>query len=157
MLQNPTENAGRGVVRVHIDQNPYDSPTPTTGAALYALGGIHQGLELFREVDGNQEDELVTNDGHALQIKQDEHFHSGKERKFRVIVNLEEKIVTKKVLTFWEVVRLAYPPSADGPNVVYTVTFKKAAGPRHEGTLEDGQTVEVKNGTIFNVRRTDRS
>jgi Multiubiquitin len=108
-------------------------------------------------VDGNQEDEVVANDGHELRLKQDEHFHSGKDRKFRVIVNLEEKIVTKKVLTFWEVVRLAYPPSADGPHVVYTVTFKKAGGPRREGTLEDGQTVEVKNGTIFNVRRTDRS
>jgi hypothetical protein len=157
MLQNPTENAGHGVVRVHIDQNPYELPNPTTGAALYALTGIHQGLELFREVEGNLEDELVAHDGHELRLKPDEHFHSGKDRKFRIIVNLQEKVVTKQVLTFWEVVRLAYPPSADGPDVVYTVTFKKAAGPRREGTLEDGQTVEVKNGTIINVRRTDHS
>jgi hypothetical protein len=157
MLENHIENAGRGAVRVHIDQNPYDSPNPTTGAALYALVGIHQGLELFREVDGNQEDQLVANDAGELRLMQGEHFHSGKDRKFRIIVNLEEKVVTKKVLTFWEVVRLAYPPSADGPQVVYTITFKKAAGPRREGTLEEGQKVEIKNGTIFNVRRTDRS
>jgi len=157
MPENHTENAGRGAVRVHIDQNPHDSPNPTTGAALYALAGIHQGLELFREVDGNQEDQLVANDGGELRLMPDEHFHSGKDRKFRIIVNLEAKVVTKKVLTFWEVVRLAYPPSADGPQVVYTVTFKKAAGPRREGTLEEGQKVEIKNGTIFNVRRTDRS
>lgn len=124
---------------------------------MYALAGIHQGSELFREVEGNQEDQLVANDGHELRLVPDEHFHSGKDRKFRIIVNLEEKIVTKRVLTFWEVVRLAYPPSADGPSVVYTVTFKKAAGPRREGTLEDGQTVEIKNGTNFHVRRTDRS
>lgn len=157
MLENHTESPAHAVVRVHIDQNPYDSPNPTTGSSLYALAGIHQGLELFREAEGNLEDQLVAKDGHELHLKQDEHFHSGKDRKFRIIVNLEEKVVTKKVLTFWEVVRLAYPPSADGPNVVYTVTFKKAAGSRHEGTLEDGQTVEIKNGTIFNVRRTDRS
>jgi len=36
------------------------------------------------------------------------------------------------------------------------VTYKKAAEPR-EGTLDEGQSVEIKNGTIFNVRRTDRS
>jgi hypothetical protein len=154
MNQNPAENVG---IRVHIDQNPYNSPNPTTGAALYALAGIHHGLELFREVEGNQEDDLVANDHNRVDLKLDQHFHSGKERKFRIVVNLEEKIVTKRVLTFWEVVRLAYPPSADGPNVVYTITYKRAAGAHHEGTLDDGQSVEVKNGTIFNVRRTDRS
>jgi hypothetical protein len=157
MSEIQAENAVRGAVRVHIDQNPYDSPSATTGAALYALARIHQGLELFREVEGNQEDQLVANDGHEIHLTQDEHFHSGKDRKFRIIVNLEEKIVTQRVLTFWEVVRLAYPPSADGPNVVYTVTYKKAAGPHRDGTLDDGQSVEVKNGTIINVRRTDRS
>jgi hypothetical protein len=157
MLENHTEKARPGTVRVHIDQYPVESPNPTTGTALYSLAGIPQGLELFREVEGNQEDQIVANDGHELRLTQDEHFHSGKDRNFRIIVNLEEKTVAKKVLTFWEVVRLAYPPSADGPMVVYTVTFKKAAGPRREGTLEDGQTVEIKNGTVFNVRRTDRS
>jgi hypothetical protein len=37
------------------------------------------------------------------------------------------------------------------------MTYKKAAGPEREGTLDEGQHVEVRNGTIFNVRRTDRS
>jgi Multiubiquitin len=157
MSEIQAENAGHGAVRVHIDQNPHESPSPTTGAALYALAGIPHNHELFREVDGDREDELVSNDGRELRLRQDEHFHSGKDRKFKIIINLEEVVVAKKVLTFREVVKLAYPNVQDGPNVVYTVTYKKAAGPQRDGTLDEGQSVEIKNGTIFNVRRTDRS
>lgn len=157
MSEIQVENAGHSAVRVHVDQNPYDSPNPTTGTALYALARIHEGHELFREVDGDHEDEPVPNDGHELRLKQDEHYHSAKDRKFKIIVNLEEVVVAKKILTFHEVVKLAYPNVQDGPNVVYTVTYKKAAGPQREGTLDEGQSVEIKDGTIFNVRRTDRS
>ncbi len=144
-------------VRVHIDQNAFESPNPTTGSSLYALAHVHDGHELYREVDGNREDELVPNNGHEVRLKQDEHFHSTKDRKFKIIVNLEEKVVDKKILTFREVVKLAYPNVQDGPDVVYTVTYKKAAGPEREGTLDEGQSVKIKNGTIFNVRRTDKS
>lgn len=147
----------RHEVRVHIDQHPYLTPSPTTGEALYALAHIRDEHELFRELDGDREDEAVRKDGEELLLKEDEHFHSAKERKYRIIVNLEEKVVEQRVLTFRDVVKLAYPNVQDGPNVVYTVTYKKAAAPRHEGTLDEGQNVKIKNGTIFNVRRTDRS
>jgi hypothetical protein len=43
-------------VRIHIDQKPYESPNPTTGEALYKLGHVQPGLELFREVKGDKED-----------------------------------------------------------------------------------------------------
>jgi hypothetical protein len=157
MHENPTENAGHGEVRVHIDQSPYHSPNPTTGTALYELAKVHEGQELFREVTGDHEDEFIPKDGNEIRLTPDEHFHSAKDRKFRIIVNLEEKVVTKRVLTFREVVKLAYPHIQDGPDVIYTVTYKKAAGPQREGTLDEGQSVEIKNGTNFHVRRTDRS
>jgi hypothetical protein len=157
MPDSKAEIETTSVVRVHIDQVPHDSPNPTTGAALYTLGRVVEGHELFREVGGDREDEPIRRGDHALTLKQDEHFHSAKDRKYKIIVNLEEKIVEKRVLTFREVVKLAYPNVQDGPNVVYTVTYKRAAGPQREGTLDEGQSVEIKNGTIFNVRRTDRS
>jgi hypothetical protein len=37
-------------VRIHIDQNPYESPNPTTGETLYKLGHVQPGYDLFREV-----------------------------------------------------------------------------------------------------------
>ena len=54
-----TEHAQR--VRIHIDQEPYDSPNPTVGEALYRLGNVPAGLELFREVTGDREDPEVDN------------------------------------------------------------------------------------------------
>jgi hypothetical protein len=41
--------------------------------------------------------------------------------------------------------------------MIYTVTYKKAVAPMHQGSLVAGGTVEVKNGTIFNVTETDKS
>ena len=43
--------------RVHIDRHPYESPNPTTGAALYALGKVPAGFQLYREAKGDTEDE----------------------------------------------------------------------------------------------------
>jgi len=76
---------------------------------------------------------------------------------FRIIVNADPKEVDKKVLTFTEVVTLAFPNPSTDPNVIYTVVYKKAAGPTHEGSMEMGDKVEVKNGTIFSVTPTNKS
>jgi hypothetical protein len=145
--------------RIHIDQFPYESPNPTTGSALYALGKVPVGLELFREVEGDREDAGVPNDGTAIHLRQDAHFHSGAavQKLYHIIVNLEPKDVNKKLLTFLEVVTLAYANPPMGPNIVYTVTYRKAAGPMHQGSLVEGGTVEIKNGTIFSVTQTDKS
>ena len=63
-------------VRVHIDQHPHHSPNPTTGTALYKLGEVRHGYELFREVEGKREDTPIPNDETPLQLKEDQHFHS---------------------------------------------------------------------------------
>lgn len=152
------EPAG-GQARIHIDQHPYESPNPTTGAALYALGKVTPGLELFREVGGDREDVAIPNDGTWIHLIEDAHFHSGDAvaNTYRIIVNAELKEVDHRTLTFMEVVVLAFPNPPTGPNIVYTVTFKKAAAPTHQGSLLPGGTVEVKNGTIFHVTQTDKS
>lgn len=145
-------------VRVHIDENIYMSPTPTTGHALYELGHI-EGRELFKEVQGDHEDPPVPNDERELHLREDKHFHSAqvREEKFHIVVNLERKEVDKRDLTFREVVTIAFANPDFGPNVVWTVTFKKAVAPKHEGTLIEGGKVEIKNGTIFNVSKTNKS
>lgn len=159
-MHEPQPQGGHGPgVRVHIDEEPFTSPNPTTGSALYALGRVAEGLELFKEVDGNREDTAVPKDATELHLKEDEHFHSGQagERKFRIIVNLEPKEVERRVLTFREVVALAYPNPDFKPTIIYTVTYKRAVAPMHEGSLVEGEKVEIKNGTIFNVTKTDKS
>ena len=74
-----------------------------------------------------------------------------------IIVNGEEKPWCDRKISFEEVVELAYGAEPSNPNICYTVTFKKAAGKRKQGVLVEGDKVKVKDGTIFNVKRTDKS
>lgn len=146
-------------VRIHIDQRPYVSPSPTTGAALYELGHVATSLALFREVKGDKEDVQIPRDALEVHLTQDEHLHSGTptSEKYDVIVNTETKTVYKAVLSFFEVVKLAYPDAVPSPTKIYTVTYKKAVAPMHQGSLVQGGIVQVKDGTIFNVTETDKS
>ena len=74
-----------------------------------------------------------------------------------VIVNGRKKEAPGRVLTFMQVVALAFDPVPSGPDWVFTVTYRKAARKPHEGTLTEGETVAVRNGTIFNVTATNKS
>lgn len=74
---------------------------------------------------------------------------------YKIIVNAQEKTVTSRSVTFDQVVTLAFG-SVD-PNYRYTVTYRKALAPKHEGIMTTGETVEVKDGTIFDVARTYKS
>ena len=97
-------------VRIHIDEEPYHSPNPTTGAALYALGHVVAGLELYREVNGDREDEPIENGPETVHLKEDEHFHSGPPKVYTIIVNGRKKEVSTKTLSFDQVVALAFNP-----------------------------------------------
>jgi hypothetical protein len=76
---------------------------------------------------------------------------------FVIVVNGRKKDVKKELLTFDEVVSLAFDDPQRGPNVIFTVTFRNAKEPKGEGSLLEGQVVEIKEGTVFNVTRTDKS
>ena len=52
------------------------SPNPTTHAALYVLGKVQAGYELFKEVQGDHEDEAIPNDAGTIHLKEDQHFYS---------------------------------------------------------------------------------
>jgi hypothetical protein len=63
-------------VRIHIDRKPYMSPRVTTHAALYVLGHIPAGYELFLEVHGDHEDQPIPNNQTEIHLKEDQHFYS---------------------------------------------------------------------------------
>ena len=73
---------------------------------------------------------------------------------YKVHINGVEKEVDHDVLTFEEIVALAFP-DAD-PNTIFSVTFDKAKEPK-EGELVAGQSVTIKNNTEFDVDDTGRS
>jgi len=125
-------------VRIHIDRQPFESPDPTTGAALYALGKLGAHRELFREVGGEYEDEPVPND-------------------FHIIVNARPKVVTERFLSFAQIVALAFDNPPTGPNIMFTITYRNGPPQNPEGSLLEGQSVKIKDKMVFNVTPTDKS
>lgn len=79
----------------------------------------------------------------------------GQNKTYSIIVNGRPREVTEHKLTYLQVIQLAYPGEQPTEKVVYTVTFSNPHG--HDGTLVEGQKVEIKNGIIFNVKKTDQS
>ncbi|HEV3319946.1 MAG TPA: multiubiquitin domain-containing protein [Solirubrobacteraceae bacterium] len=77
-------------------------------------------------------------------------------RPITIYVNTRPKEEVERELTFDEVVALAQPLQS-GPNIEITVAYRKAAGTKHKGDLTEGETVKIKDGTIFDVTATDKS
>jgi hypothetical protein len=72
-----------------------------------------------------------------------------------IIVNGRPRSVAGSSLTFEQVIEIAFP-GGGGPNIVFTVTYRKG-DPKKEGSLVPGQSVPIVNGMIFDVTRTDKS
>jgi hypothetical protein len=142
--------------RIHIDQNRYESPNPTTADALYRLANVPQGLDLYREVNGNREDEPIEHASEAIHLRQDEHFHSGPAQTYTIYLNGQAKTVSNKTETYAQIVALAYP-TPPSPDATFTVTYDDGPHKNPHGSLVEGQSVKVKNGMIFNVTPTIRS
>lgn len=79
------------------------------------------------------------------------------QKAFTIVVNGREKDVTARVLTFEEIIRLAFDNAPSGENTIFTVNFRRGHGEKPEGSLVEGGVVKVKEGMIFNVTSTTRS
>ena len=133
MAETTSEAKVTSPARIHINRKPYESPNPTNGEALYVLGKIEPGQELFREERGDKEDEPVRRGPEVVVLREDEHFYSVKD--YRIIVNAREKIVTSKELSFDEVAKLAFPTPPPGQNIMYTITYRHGPKKNREGTM----------------------
>ena|ERR1017187_6403635 len=154
-----TEQEHMHAVRIHIDQHRHESPNPTTGAGLYQLARITEGLDLYREVKGDHEDRVVENGPETVHLIEDEHFHSGpaEVREDTIIVNGTAHEWRKRKITYAEVVTLDVPDYPQHPEITYSVKYKN--GPRHkpEGTLSPGGSLKVREGMVFCVSPTSQS
>ena len=56
-----------------------------------------------------------------------------------------------------EVIELAFDDPPSGPQVMFSVTYRRGRGDKPEGTLVDGGQVRAKNQMVFNVTATDKS
>lgn len=154
-MHEVTEHHGH-MVRIHIDRQPYESPTPTTGEALYALAHIGPHRELFKEASGDHEDEVVERSDAPIHLKQDEHFYTQKE--VTLIVNGQHKPWSEPTISYEQITHLAFPaPPPPGVTIRYTVEYEDGPRKNPEGSMTSGKKVYVKNGMIFHVTETGRS
>ena len=72
-----------------------------------------------------------------------------------IVVNGTPHVVAKEEMTFREIIALA--ELASGPNVSYTITYRRGHGNKPEGSLVEGDVVKIKDGMIFNATATDKS
>lgn len=63
-------------VTIIMDKKEKKSPNPTTGATLYVLGEVAAGYDLWKEVPGKGDDELIPNDATPIELKNGEHFYT---------------------------------------------------------------------------------
>lgn len=76
---------------------------------------------------------------------------------FAIVINGELAVVPHGEVSWIEVVAIAFPVPPS-PDTMFTVTYRKAKGPYHEGILVEGQVVEVRQeGTTFDVHPTGKS
>ncbi len=80
----------------------------------------------------------------------------GHEKEFTIYVNGTPEIWNSKTISFEEVVKLAFETPPYGVNTEYQVVYSEAQGHK-EGTLAEGQSIKIKEGTEFDVSATDKS
>ena len=79
----------------------------------------------------------------------------GHNKSYSIIVNGRPRTISVKKLTYIEAVHLVYPNEQPSDLIAFTVTYSNPHG--QDGSLVDGQEVNVHEGMILNVRKTDRS
>lgn len=74
-----------------------------------------------------------------------------------IVVNGRRREVKPGKISFEELIALAFPTPPSGPQVSFTVSYRKGPPARPEGSLLPGQSVHVIEGMTFNVSATDKS
>lgn len=74
-----------------------------------------------------------------------------------IVVNGTSSEVEKSIITYSEVVTLAFPDFAQHPEMTYSVTYQRGHGEKPEGILVPGGEVKVKDEMIFYVKHTGQS
>lgn len=142
------------LLRVHINREAYKSPNPTTGEALYDLADIAKHQKLYREVEGDEEDEVIVRDDTPVHLVHDAHFYS--QKSFEIIVNGDEHEIDTKEITYTRVVEL-YLGSGGKPSNEFLVKYSRGPAENPGGTLPPGEKVKVKDDMRFRVAGTGES
>jgi hypothetical protein len=74
-----------------------------------------------------------------------------------VVVNGRRRDVDTERLTFDAIIALAFPDPPKGDGVQFTVQYTRGPEQKPNGSLVEGQSVEIRSGMEFDVTPTNRS
>ena len=91
-------------------------------------------------------------------IQHEERDERHDDRSITIVVNGRARQWKKKEISFDEVVKLGFESPPYGNDTIFSVTYRKGGNPNHpQGMMVKGDSIKVKDGTIFNVSATNRS
>lgn len=124
---------------------------------IRTIAGIPKDHELF--LDSDHDRPIPRGSSVRLSGAGVEHVRSRKAapKKVHILVNAREREVEPGTITFEQLIVLAFPTPPTGPQVSFTVSYRKGPPPRPEGSLLPGQSVHVIDGMTFHVTATDKS
>lgn len=126
-------------------------------AEVREIAGIPDDHDLYLDSDA---DRLIDR-GSSIRLsgKGVEHIRSRKTapKTITIIVNARKHQVKPGTISFEELLLLAFAAAPSGPNVCFTVSYRKGPKPHPEGSLLPGQSVHVIEGMTFHVTATDKS
>jgi hypothetical protein len=137
-----------------VNERGWEWGAPTILAAdICRYAEIDTDMELVLDSDG---DAVIPADGEVrLDGTGVERIRSREPETVTIKVNARSRVVEKRKHSYREIAAIAYP-NPDFENFNYTITYLHGVDGA-EGDLVEGETVEVKNGMAFNVRRSDKS
>lgn len=77
-------------------------------------------------------------------------------KKFEIFINGSKKTWNEETITYLQVVQLGFSRNPKA-NEIFTIDYTRGKPENREGTLAEGQSVQVKNGMAFDVTPSDRS
>lgn len=147
-------------VTIYINGMPYRAPAgAVTEQQLRELTSpaIPDDHRIWKDVIDDLDDPIAEDE--IVLIKDGDRFFTKPPAPtgFEIIVNGSKHTIATPTVSFEDIVSIAFPAPPVGSNLIYTVSYNRAASPRPTGTMRVGESITIKNGTIFNVTATDKS
>ena len=145
--------------RLAVDGRRFEWGAPEiTGHMLKQFAGVNPGeFDVWLDVRGHGEDQMIR-DNESVRLDEPgvERFYTAPVE-ITIIVNGRPRVINKYILSFFEIVRLAFPDAQPNPETIFTVVYKNGPDENPPGSLVEGQSITLKNRMIINVTKTDKS
>lgn len=144
--------------RIFVDEQALDwGGSHISGATIKQLAGVQAAhTDLWLDKVGGHDRLIADHELVDLAKPGAERFVTRAIR-IAIKVNSRDREVDHRVLTYWELVKLAFAQAVPSDQIIYSIDY--ACGPHQNpsGSMVEGQTVIVKEGMKFYVTPTDKS